>query len=115
MFGAAVEDIERRIAEGEQQALALATTMDIVAGAPRVKFPRLVPRLVPQPFSLSTVPNQAAADLGAQFATDTAPTLDRQALGAERVSDETGEGVQSEGTVAGDPGEGSQRSPPAAP
>src|SRR3546814_15616147 len=40
MFGAAVEDIERRIAEGEQQALALATTMDIVAGAPRVKFPR---------------------------------------------------------------------------
>lgn len=112
MFGAAVEDIERRIAEGEQQALALSTTMDIVAGASRVKFPRLVPRLVPQPFSLSTVPNQAAADLGAQFATDTAPTLDRQALGAERVSDETGEGVQIAATVAEDPVEASQLSLP---
>ncbi len=96
----------------EQQALALTTTMDIVAGAPRVKFPRLVPRLVPQPFSLSTVPNQAAADLGAQFATDTAPTLNRQALGAERVSDESGEGVQIEATVAEDPIEASQLSLP---
>src|SRR3546814_20073905 len=102
MCGAAVEDSGRRIAEGGQQWRGCATTMDIVAGAPRVKFPRLVPRLVPQPFSLSTVPNQAAADLGAQFATDTAPTLDRQALGAERVSDETGEGVQIAATVAED-------------
>lgn len=112
MFGAAVEDIERRMAEGEQQALALTTTMDMVAGATRVKFPRLVPRLVPQPFSLSTVPNQAAADLGAQFATGTAPTLDRQALDAARVSDETGEGVQIEATVAEDPVEASQLSLP---
>lgn len=112
MFGAGVEDIERRIAEGEQQALALTTTMDMVAGAARVKFPRLVPRLVPQPFSLSTVPNQAAVELGAQFATGTAPTLDRQALDAARVSDETGEGVQIEATVAEDPVEASQLSLP---
>lgn len=112
LFGAAVTDVERRIAETEQQALALTTTMDVVTGASRVKFPRLVPRLVPQPFSLSTVPNQAAADLGAQFATDNAPTLDRQALGAERVSDETGEGVQIAPTVAEDPVEASQLSLP---
>ncbi|MBL8777545.1 MAG: DEAD/DEAH box helicase family protein [Acidimicrobiales bacterium] len=112
LFGAAVEDIERRLAETEQQALALTTTMDIVAGASRVKFPRLVPRLVPQPFSLSTVPNQAAADLGAQFASDTAPTLDRQALGADRIADETGEGVQIAATVAEDPVEASQLSLP---
>ncbi|MDP9442269.1 MAG: hypothetical protein M3P34_08855, partial [Actinomycetota bacterium] len=55
LFGAAVEDVERRIAEAEQQALALTTTMDLVSGASRVRFPRLVPRLVPQPFSLSMV------------------------------------------------------------
>lgn len=77
-----------------------------------MQFPRLVPRLVPQPFSLSTVPNQAAADLGVQFATDTAPTLDHLALGAERVSDETGEGVQIGATVAEDPIETSQLSLP---
>ena len=112
LFGAAVTDIERRLAETEQQALALTTTMDLVTGASRVEFPRLVPRLVPQPFSLSTVPNQAASDLGAQFATDNAPTLDRQALGAERVSDETGEGVQIAATVAEDPVEASQLSLP---
>lgn len=39
LLGAAVEDIERRIAETEQQALALTTTMDLVAGARRVRFP----------------------------------------------------------------------------
>jgi len=61
---------ERRVAETEQQALALTTPMDVVAGASRVKFPRLVPRLVPRPFSLSTVRNQTASDLGAQFATE---------------------------------------------
>ncbi len=108
LFGAAVEDIERRIAEAEQQSLALSTTMDIVAGASRVRFPRLVPRLVPQPFSLSMVPNQAAADLGAQFATDTAPTLDRQALSAVRVDDDEGQGVRVEASVAEDPIEASQ-------
>ncbi len=108
LFGAAVEDIERRIAEAEQQSLALSTTMDLVAGASRVRFPRLAPRLVPQPFSLSTVPNQAAADLGCQFASDTAPTLDRQALTATRVDDEQGQGVRVEASVAEDPVEASQ-------
>lgn len=112
LFGAAVTDVERRIEEAEQQAVALATTMDVVAGAPRVSFPKLVPRLVPQPFSLSTVPNNAAAELGAQFAADTAPTLDRQALEAERVSDESGEGVRIAATVAEDPVEASQLSLP---
>jgi len=112
LFGAAVTDIERRIEETEQQALALTTTMNIVAGAPRVKFPRLVPHLVPQSFSLSNVPSPAAAELGAQFATETAPTLNRQALGAERVSDGSGEGVQIEATVAEDPIEASQLSLP---
>lgn len=108
LFGAAVEDMERRLAETEQQALALSTSMHIVAGAPLVRFPRLVPRLVPQPFSLSSVPNQAATALGAQFATDTAPTLDRQALTATRVDDETGVGVRVEASVAEDPVEASQ-------
>ena len=112
LFGAAVEDIERRIAESEQQVLALRTTMDLVVGATRIEFPRLVPRLVPQPFSLSTVPNQAAAELGAQFAADTTPTLNRQALDAERVADDRGEGVQIAATVAEDPVEASQLSLP---
>jgi type III restriction enzyme len=108
LFGAAVEDMERRLAETEQQAIALSTTMDIVAGASRVRFPRLVPRLVPQPFSLSSVPNQDAAALGAQFATDAAPTLDRQALTAIRIDDERGVGVRVEASVAEDPVEASQ-------
>lgn len=108
LLGLGMEDFERRIAEAEQQSLALSTTMDVVAGAARVRFPRLAPRLVPQPFSLSTVPNQAATDLGGQFATDTAPTLDRQALMASRVNDEQGEGVRVEASVAEDPVEASQ-------
>ncbi len=108
LFGASVEDVERRLAEVEQQALALATSMDIVSGAERVRFPRRTPRLVAQPFSLSTVPNQPAADLGGRFATDTAPTLDRQALTATRVDDDQGEGVRGEASVAEDPVEASQ-------
>jgi len=108
LFGAAVEDVERRIAEAEHQALVLSTTMDLVAGASRVRFPRLTPRLVPQPFSLSSVPNQAAVDLGGHFATDTVPTLDRQALLAARVDDDRGQGVRVEASVAEDPVEASQ-------
>jgi type III restriction enzyme len=112
LFGAAVEDVERRIAEAEQQAYALTTTMGLAAGAPTIRFPRLTPLLVPQPFSLSTVPNQAASDLGARFSRDVAPTLDRQALDAERVSDASGEGVRIAPRVAEDPVEASQLSLP---
>ncbi|MEZ5269715.1 MAG: hypothetical protein R2789_14485 [Microthrixaceae bacterium] len=112
LFAAGVTDVERRMDEAEQQALALSTTMDVVSGSRRVRFPRVVPRLTPQPFSLSTVPNTATADLGRQFATDTTPTLDRQALDATRVDDDAGEGVIVEPTVAEDPVEASQLSLP---
>lgn len=108
LLGAAVEDVERRIEEAEQQAFALTTTMDLVAGAPVVRFPRLTPLLLPQPFSLSTVPNQAATDLGGKFSRDVVPTLDRQALDAERIADSRGEGVRIAPTVAEDPVEVSQ-------
>jgi type III restriction enzyme len=114
VFGAAVEDIERRIEEAEAQALAMTRTLDLVAGAPAagIRFPRLTSRLVPQPFSLSTVPNAAATDLGSRFSRDVAPTLDRQALDAERVSDASGDGVRIAPTVAEDPVEASQLSLP---
>lgn len=102
-LGFMIEDTERRLGEAASQAASFTATFDIVDGAPRVSFPRLRSVLIPQPFSLSTVPNSVAETRGALFVSGAAPTLDRQALLARKVENATGFGVRIEASVAEGP------------
>ena len=81
----AIEEMDQRQAEAEQQALKLSQPMVPRPEAPRIRFPLLKTVVRPVRFSLSDIDDNEAQALGQKFLTEFNVSLNRVAVDAERT------------------------------
>ncbi|WP_346536867.1 DEAD/DEAH box helicase family protein [Micromonospora sp. DPT] len=82
-----LQEYDDVVSEHELGAAATVRYVEPVAGAPRIRFPRLERQAIPQKFSLRLVTEQHARYLGRKYLTDETVYMSRVALDAQRGID----------------------------